>query len=321
MINIISFALGSLSPTHSAVNGILNILLVVTIVYAILLYMNYWNRRLEEKRVRNGVQKKGKMDTVIRNTGVFKSFYNKLYLTLEDKGKENLAAVIFMLIWIPVLFITITFIYLKIYILAIAFPIITYLFGKKILNEMSVSWTYQVEKDMPSMIDNLIRVFTTFNDIKTIIYETAKGTKDGAMKDMLNELSQKMNTESPKTALEGFIRKNSNIWINSLGFTLISYLEDADKPSTLQNLRHLRNMLQEQNMENKKTIMERKYGVMMNYALAVAGGLLFFANLIFNPIGTHFFFHTFIGLTVLVLGISSILGTILFNIRMTKIKK
>ena len=298
----------------------INILLFITVVYALGSYLTYLNNERKRFRLRSGVVKKSRGVKVIQRFKSLNKIYEELEIVLATKGKEHITDTIFYIFVGVLTASSMLFLVFKIYMMAILAPIALGWYARRLLREMRMDSIVMVERALPGALDNMIRISTRHSDVKTIIYETSK-VVDEPLRGILDTLSSRMISRNPKDVLDEFSREYDNVWLRSFSFTLISYMEDSDKDATMSNLRNLRELLYQENEGKVKLASERKYGIMINYALAVAGIIVAIANILFNPEGKEFFFNSFFGLVCLIGGFATILGTITLNVRLGKIKK
>ena len=299
---------------------LVNIMLLVTVLYALGYYLAYLNNERKRFRLRSGVVKKSKGVELIQKFKSLNKIYDELEIVMASKGKEHITDTVFFIFTGVLAAVSLTFMVFKVYMMAILAPVGLAWYARRLLREMKQDSIVMVERLLPSAIDNFIRISTRHNDVKTILYETSK-VVDEPLRGVLDTLSSRMISRNPREVLEEFSQEYENVWLKSFAFTLISYMEDADKEATMNNLRNLRDILYQENEGKVKLASERKYGIMINYALAVAGVVVAIANILFNPEGKEFFFGTFFGLVCLIGGFATILGTITLNVRLAKIKK
>lgn len=306
--------------TDNIIVMLVNILMFVTVVYAVGTYLKHLNNERKRFRLRSGVVKKSKGVKVIQRFKSLNKIYEELEIVLATKGKEHIADTVFYIFMGVLAASSAMFLIFKIYMMAILAPIGLAWYSRRLLREMRQDSIVMVERALPSAIDNLIRISTRHSDVKTIIYETSK-VVDEPLRGILDTLSSRMISRNPREVLDEFAHEYDNVWLSSFAFTLISYMEDADKDATMNNLKNLRDILYQENEGKVKLASERKYGIMINYALAFAGVIVAIANIMFNPEGKEFFFQSFFGLVCLIGGFATILGTITLNVRLGKIKK
>ncbi|WP_214688394.1 MULTISPECIES: pilus assembly protein TadB [unclassified Exiguobacterium] len=310
----ISIDMGSFIPM--LING----LLALTVFYALANYLVYLNSERKRFHVRSGVVKKNRGVKFLQKFKSLRHIYEELELILARKGKEHIADVIFYSFVGVLAGIALIFMVFKVYVLALITPVLLSWYARKLLHEMKQDSIVMIEQLLPGTIDNFIRASTRHQDVKTILYETARAS-DEPIRGLLENLSNRMISRNPKDVLQEFLREHDNLWLKSFAFTLISYLEDSDKDATMDNLRILREMLEKENTGKIKSVSDRKYGIMINYVLSVVGVLVAIANVIFNPIGREFLFGSFFGLICLLGGFAAILGTVFLNVQLGKIKK
>lgn len=299
---------------------LINVLLGLTLVYAVIYYLGYLNEQRKRFRIRSGVVRKRKSFKLLDRVEFLKEMYDDLDIVLSTRGKEHISDTVFYMLMGAMGASALIFIYAQVYIMAILTPMGLAWYFKKLLKAMQEDTVVMVEKALPSAIDNLVRVSSRYSDVKSIVYETSK-LVDEPLRGILDNLSRKMISSNPKEALDEFQQEYDNVWLKSIAATLISYLEDSDKESTMNNLKNLRDILSQENEGKVKLASERKYGVMINYALAVAGAIVLVLNIAFNPVGKDFFFNSFFGLICMVGGLVAVLGTVMLNVKLSKIKK
>lgn len=197
-------------------------------------------------------------------------------------------------------------------VLAFVMPVVLAFVLSKLTHSMAKSFNDYVEVELPVLIDNVLRVFSRYNDLRSIIYESSLKVDDPLGK-LFADLSTKMLNVSPDIALTEFAENNNNIWIHSFCFILNNYVESADKKVVLQNLRDLRDIIESENKSKNKDKLEKRMTIAINYALCVLAILGMFLNLIFNPIGADFFFASFGGLACFLAGIGLVVTTIFSN--------
>lgn len=298
----------------------INVLLFLTVFYALVFYLSHLNEERKRFQLRSGVIRKRKNVKLIKHIKILDNIYEDLDIVMSTKGKEHIVDTVFYIIMGVIAAFGGLFLFLKIYIMVILTPIGLLWYTQKLLKAMQEDAVVMVEQALPSAIDNLIRVSSRYSDVKTIVYETSKMV-DEPLRGILDNLSRKMISQNPREALDEFQQEHDNVWLKSVASTLVSYLEDSDKEATMNNLRNLRNILSQENEGKVKLASERKYGIMINYALCLAGIVVLLANVFFNPAGKDFFFHSFFGLLTLIGGLAAILATVVLNIKLTKIKK
>lgn len=310
----------SFMDTDNVIVLVINLLMAVTLIYALGGYLNHLNNERKRFRLRSGVVKRGKGVKLIQKSKSLNKIYEELESVLATKGKEHVTDTIFYIFIGVLASSSLLFIFFKIYMMAILAPLGLGWYTRRLIVEMKQDSVLMVERALPGAIDNLIREMTRHSDVKTIIYEVSK-VVDEPLRGILDTLSSRMISRNPREVLDEFAHEYDSVWLSSFAFTLISYMEDTDKEDTKSNLRNLRDILQQDNEGKVKVASDRKYGIMINYALAGAGILVAALNILFNPEGKDFFFNSFFGLVCLIGGFATILGTVTLNIRMGKVKK
>lgn len=204
-------------------------------------------------------------------------------------------------------------------ILALVVPVILIKFSDHIFTLATRRTIEDIEDQLPSAIDKVIRVSTKNDDIKKILYTTSLDLEE-PLKSIFDNLAIKMSSGYKTDTLMELGNRYNNIWIWSFVFILIGYSTNTAKAETVESLRNLRVLLENENLSKKNQSRERKYGVALNYTLIAVSFAGFIANLIFNPSGKEFFFSSLVGLICLTAGFSAIFITILVNIKMVKRK-
>lgn len=299
---------------------IINVLMALTLVYGVIYYLSYLNEQRKRFRIRSGVVRKRQSFKMIERVEFLKEMYNDLDVVLSTRGKEHISDTVFYMLMTIMGLSSLMFLYFQVYIMVILAPIGLAWYFKRLLKAMQEDSIVMVERALPSAIDNMVRVSSRFSDVKSIVYETSK-LVDEPLRGILDNLSRKMISNNPKEALDEFQQEHDNVWLKSIASTLISYLEDSNKEATMNNLKNLRDILAQDNEGKVKLASERKYGIMINYALAGAGVIVLFMNIFINPVAKEFFFGSFFGLVCLIAGFATILGTITLNVKLSKIKK
>ncbi|WP_260857426.1 type II secretion system F family protein [Bacillus thuringiensis] len=299
---------------------IINGILIIAIVICAMVVLNLINEKRMRDKLHGRTKKKRAEDIYLNRVSLFKRFYQNLEFFLIEKGKEGLIDIYYYGFFVANTCIFIGFIVVKQYFLAIVIPLFLVFMANKIIKMLAVDLMEQIEEQLPSAIDHIIRVSSKYGDMKSIIYETARSCEN-PLREILESVSRKMISGDAETVLLQFGEEYDNVWINSLVFTLISYMEDASKTTTIENLRHLRNILEKENRLKKSRVTDAKYSVAINYFIAILASGAGLLNIIFNPKGREFFFSSFLGLICFLLGYGAVLGTIMLNIKMTRVKK
>lgn len=251
-------------------------------------------------------------------------FYNykmliKKILTQKNIGKY--ADKVFIGIILFSVFLFIYFITIKQYFIGLFAPVVLNLFLVKIFQVSADDIDEDIENQLPSVIDVIIRVFSRYGDLKTIIYNTSQQI-DNPLAEKFEQLSRNMSSDSSQEkALMKFADDLGNVWVYSLIYILLSYKEDAKKEDVIFNLAKLRDIIAEENDMKNKASSDKKYGIALNYFiafLAFVGGI---GNIVLNPIGKEYFFHSFQGALCFLIGYGCVFTTLITNIVMSKKKR
>lgn len=294
-------------------------LFCIIVVFAILGTMEILIQKRKEDKIKGLIQKNKTVEK-IRNISFFKNFSNHLEILLIEKDKEGIFNLLFtsILIFTGVSFLF--FISVKQILLAITSPIVILKVIDKLCIKMNTDIIESIEEQLPFAIDNIIRISSKYGDIKSIIYESSR-TCPQPLKNILENMSREMISESTEKVLLEYAKKYDNVWFYSLVFTLISYLEDSSKEETMKNLKSLRDILEKENFVKKASVTDKKYAVTVNLSICGLSVVGFFVNLIVTPNAKTFFFSTFPGLISFLLGISCVISTLFLSVKMTKKNK
>lgn len=197
---------------------------------------------------------------------------------------------------------------------AVVLPIVLLIVMTKVTGIVKKTFNDYVLQQLPAAIEAVIRVFSGYSDLKTILYEASK-TLENPMRTIFEDMSRKMTNDSPENVLQEFMDSSKNIWIYSMTFSLLSYVEDAEKKDVIKNLRTLKENVDRNNTEKAKQKLERKMTTTVNYVLCVIAFVFFFANLIFNKDSSvHFFFGTVPGILCFLIGMTLLVVSIFSNL-------
>lgn len=297
----------------------LSVIFCMVIVCFLLVIMELLIEKRKQDKVK-GLIKKNKTIESIRNLSFLKTFSTNLETVLAEKDKEGIFSVIFFGV-LGLSFLSLVFLVsVRQILLAIVAPIIILKVANELCIRMATDVMESIEEQLPFAIDNIIRISSKYGDIKSIIYESSR-TCQQPMKNVLENMSREMISESPEKVLLEYAKIYDNVWFYSLVFTLVSYLEDSSKEETMKNLKSLRDILEKENFVKKASVTDKRYGVVVNLAICGLALIGFAFNIAFVPDAKNFFFSTLTGLMCFVVGIGSIITTLFVSIKMTKRSK
>lgn len=243
-------------------------------------------------------------------------YENLISGALRHRNKGNLAHNILLSITLITLFIFFYFINIGQYFFAILMPVAINYVIIYALKEMEYDVQYEIEKQLPGVIDDIIQKFSKYNDLKTVIYEVSLDTVK-PLKPHLEKLYKQMFFKEHSIALNEFADEIDNIWIHSLVFILISNQEDTSKQVVIDNLKSLRNMLdQEKNLQSQKQN-DNMYGLALNYFICAATVIANIAILSLVPTAKNYFFKDINGIVAFFIGYGMIFITVIVNLRNT----
>ena len=256
----------------------------------------------------------------IENIPFLNNFSKNLEDLLKDQGKESLFSYLLYGSLIFAIFIACLLFKVKQTLLAVIFPFFLIYLLNKICIKMKSDFTEEMEEQLPIAIDNIIRIWSKYSDVKTVFTESSKLCKY-PIRDIFEDIARKMITESPKEVLMQYTHLYDSVWFYSFVFIIISYLEGGSKKETIENLRSLRNILEKENFMKKMSVTDKRYSVIINLSICLLALIGFGVNLAVTPNAKNFYFSTPIGLLCFLIGIGAIIATILLSIEMTKKKK
>lgn len=248
---------------------------------------------------------------------LLKNLHNNLNVLLEQKNMSNKANLIFNIMVVLIGAFSIFLLYQKQVLLALVMPFVLTIFINKLVILSQDTIHAKFENQLPSAIDNIIRISTKYSDMKTIIYKTSKTLKE-PLKGIFTEMAIQMNSKSAQTVLLEYSYKYDNVWFYSLVFTLISYIEDSNKDNTMLNLRTLRNLLEKENDLKRKSKTDKKGNIIVNRAIAVLAVIGFCVVMVILPSAKQFFFASLPGVLCFISGIAFLGITAIINTIMAK---
>lgn len=299
------------------INFTIKFILIVVMVLSVFVLLDLISENKKRKQLLNGVLRTSIKQSFIKRLKFFKQYYINLELLFNEKKKSNLIDLTFYGSLSILVFLIVYFISIKQILLAIIAPILLAKGFNLIAKNMISNVIDDIEQQLPFAIDNIIRVSSKYEDLRTVIFESSR-TLDAPLKNILEQLSRKMMSGDIEDVLMNFAREYDNVWVYSLVFILISYVQDANKQDIIKNLKHLRNILEKENNLKRTNITDKKYGVTVNYTLAIIAVIFGIGNIIVNPFGTQFFFGSFTGMICFILGFVAVFCTIIINIKMSK---
>ena len=297
----------------------LSMISYASIITTFLLAMFFQLSEQRKEAILLGKKKKITFDTNKRK-GLFIKLKRDLYIFLEQKEQEHMLNFVMNGILALVFGAFIFLLFMEQPILAIGFPYALYKFIHRIILLATVHISEKIEEELPLAIDHMVRVASKTDSLKTIFFETSKRL-DGPLGKIFEDIALRLSNTDAETLLLEFSNEYNNIWIYNFTFTVINFTKQLNKNAVLENLVELRNMLEAENQEKKIQRTEKKYEVMLNYTVAAASSVGFFANIIFNPIAKSFFFGSVMGLGCVMIGFGALFATVSINIRLVRSKK
>jgi len=298
-----------------------DIVTAVLVFFLVITFIDVYTAYRQEKELYGLIEKRNDRKDIIRNNKLLKNYNRVIKQLFQERGKEQYAGAVFYLTLGISAFFLIYFAGMKQVFFAVTLPIVFILVMKKIFTMLLDDDTSRIEEELPYVIDNIIKVFSRYGDLKSVMYETSLAI-DEPLKSRFDRLSRRMMSGSnQEQALLEFADDINNIWVYSLVFILLSYKEESKKEDVIDNLRHLSRIIEKENNLKTASVTDKKYGVVLNYVIALVAGLGGLANITLNPIGKDYFFGTMQGIIFLIVGYGSVVLTIMINIKLTSKKK
>lgn len=304
---------------NTIIPKIINILFLAFIVLLALTVIEMISDKYKEDRIKGLIKDNTKV-TKLRNLTFLKKYANNLEIVLKENQKENLFNLLFYLSLLLSVILLIGLVCVKQFLLAVLSPCIVLFVSNKVCINLMVDVSDNIEKELPVVIDNIIRIYSKYGDIKTILYEVSLVCEQ-PLKNVFEEMSREMSSSPADKVLNSYAEKYDNVWFYSLVFILLSYLEDSSKEETIKNLSNLRNLLDKENTVQRDKVTGKKLSITTNYVIISFSAVWFIVNLMIVPGTVNFFFSTFFGLSCFIGGFACIIATIFINISMTKSKE
>lgn len=290
-------------------NLALFVVIGATLTLVIYLY-DKWKRSgnlIKEKKIRIG-----------HESNVFKGLKEQLHVVLLFKGKEKYFQVSYNLLLMFFFSVFIYFMAIQHLFLAIALPTIMYFFTVAIVKQFIVTFDEVIKRNFGPLANHMAKMFSGTSDLSIVLYESSKEIKE-PLRSLILTLSRELMVDNSERVLITFIEKTENMWLHSFIFTLINYKETSSKEDIVENILMLAELIETRRDLSEKMVENRKPVVIINYMLLVVGIVIFLGNMLKNPIFKPFLF-TFLGTFSMIMGVGAIFGTILINIKFTKIE-
>lgn len=202
-------------------------------------------------------------------------------------------------------------------IFAIAFPLTIHVMALKVLDLKTLTIHHYVQTEMPNAIKHLVKVMSNTGDLKTMMYETSRHLNQ-PLSGMFSEMSRRMMTENYEVVLMDYAEEMDDIWFYAFAFLMVSYKEQSKKEDIIINLTTLGDMMRKENQLKEKSITDKKFVTIMNYALGAIAIALALYNFVSNTEHSYpFFFNQLTGMVAFMMGVWSLAGTFLINLTMS----
>lgn len=285
------------------------------IVFIALLYVVLEvQAQVEQKKIEGTFKVNTNKQPVFKRLPVIAPIYNGLHDKLADKGHEHLTIPITSGILVVSLIPLVVFGFFGQYLLMMVTPFAILKGAQDIIKEITIPKEEVILSQLPRTIDNLIKTAGRHDNIQVALSEASYGLAQ-PMKGELEEMVRKMNSQDRRSVLEEFSNRYCNAWIRSFVFILSSLVEDAERKTALDNLRTLRNMVDQEQKLTLKSVGEKRSSVMQNYFI-VAIALISSIIAMFTGPGRQFYFETAFGLFSLMAGYVVLYITVKINLGM-----
>lgn len=296
-----------------------NILYIINITIIAYLILTVLDDKKKQERALGRAKRKKKMNTSRKNVIYFGKLKKNIHTFFMKKEMPGfILPIYYFVIFVP-LGIGGYFFYEAQYFLGFVAIFATYFLIQKIFDVVQDDIDDKIEEGLPIVIDNVIKTYSKYGDLKTVINEAAR-TAPEPLHTHLNTLGRRLVTEDPEKCLNDFAEELDNTWIYSFIFILSSYKGTTKKADVLANLADLRNVVDEENRLKRQSATDRQYGMVVNYFLIITAILASFGHIMWNPVGKSYFFESLQGLMVFIAGYSCVFGTIIINLNMKKKK-
>ena len=295
---------------------VLYIINLAIIAYLVLTVLD--DKKKQEKALGRTKRKK-KMNLSGRNIIYFGNLKKNVQAFFLKKEKPGfILPIYYFVIFIP-LAVGGYFFYQGQFFLGFAAIFALYFLINKIFEVVQDDLDDKIEEGLPIVIDNVIKTYSKYGDLKTVISEAAR-TAPEPLHTHLNTLARRLVTEDPEKCLNDFAEELDNTWVYSFVFILSSYKGMTKKADVLANLADLRNVVEEENRLKRQSATDKQYGMVVNYFLIATAVLGSFGHITYNPSGKSYFFETLQGLMVFIIGYACVFATIIINLNMKKKK-
>lgn len=264
------------------------------------------------KKVELGKLKKKKK----KKLSLFGSLRNKIDFYFKYKKDKKGADTLFYGLLMAEIGILIVFLLWGKPIYAIAFPVTIHVMALKILDLKTLTIHHFIQTEMPNAIKHLVKIMSKTGDLKTMMYETSRHL-NAPLSGMFSEMSRRMMTENYEVVLMDYADELDDIWFYAFAFLMVSYKESSRKEDIIINLTTLGDMMKKENYLKEKSITDKKFVVIMNYALCVLAIGIGFFNFASNEHTYPFFFNELTGMVAFMVGVWSLAGTLIINLKMS----
>lgn len=267
----------------------------------------------KEKRLLN-LKRKRQSKLVTFISKLFSKLNSNIGLFMNEKGKSSESANQFTTIIIVSVFAFGAFLVAVGQVFfAFTLPIILLIAINHIVVDLRTSFSEALKNAMPTSVNGILRTFTKYSDLQTVLYETSKISMN-PMRGILEGMSRQMVGVSPDIVIRETMNKINNTWLHSFLFIILNYAEGTPKIEVVDNLRTLRDIVERENKTKTSEKLERKMSVTINYVLCVIAMIAAAGNIIFNKGAIDFYFSTPLGLLCFFGSLILIAATIFSNI-------
>lgn len=264
------------------------------------------------------LKRKRKSPLVAFVSGVFSGLNTNIALYMKEKGQaEEMANRVTTLIITSVFAFGAFLVSVGQMFFAFTLPIVLLVAINHIVVDMRISFSESIKRSMPQSVNGILRTFTKYSDLQTVLYETSKISMN-PMRTILEDMGRQMVSSSSDIVINKTMNKYNNTWLYSFLFILLSYVEGTPKDEIITNLRTLRDIVDKENKTKTTEKLERKMSVAINYVLVVIALVAAVGNIIFNEGAIDFYFSTPLGMLCFFGSLILIAATVFSNIFIAK---
>lgn len=150
---------------------IFNLVIVALILSLITLLVETLDLHKRKKRLYGGIGEYSISQTEKSKSKFFKKYYGTLETLFNERGLQRYTKVVFYGALIISVYLSVSFIQMGQILFAVLVPVLFNLSIKKIATMLISNDMELIEQHLPYTIDTIIKVFSKYSDLKSVIYE------------------------------------------------------------------------------------------------------------------------------------------------------